>query len=226
MAVDDERTGPGGGPEGMRTAVRDYVATLHATYLDHVSRLPPGERAALPLGAAGELTVVAAAARGLHLVATTERLPPPTGPEVELRDEHAGVAWTLRFFDPSVLPALGLLPDDGPDAAAQVRRVLGLGDVAYHLRVDVGGGLGGHHAQHSGVALANQHAGTVRDVERLRQALPRHTALVDELATCVRLELDRSAALLAADLTGGRLTPTAGTSAAACLRAVLVEVRG
>jgi len=152
-------------PEAMRELVREYVRAVHTTYLDHVAHLPPAVRGALPLVAAGGVTVVAAAARRLHLVATTDRLPAPDGPEVEVADEHRGIAWTVRFFDPSVLPGLGVLADDGPH---DVRRVLGIADTVYHLTVAGGGGLTGHHAQHSGVALANQHAKALRAWETPR----------------------------------------------------------
>lgn len=208
-------------PEAMREQVREYVAAVHATYLDHVAHLAPGTRGALPLVAAGEVTVVAAAARQLHLIATTEPLPAPQGPEVELTGEHRGTSWTVRFFDPSVLPALGLLADD---AADDVRRVLGISDTVYHLTVGVGGGLTAHHAQHSGVALANQHARTARDLERIRRALPRQQRTVDELGDCARLGLDRAAALLATDLTAGRVVPEPGAPADSCLAAVLADV--
>lgn len=214
------------GPEAMREIVRGYVWTVHTTYLDHVRHLPPGDRATLPLvassGRAGSrLTVVAAAARRLHLVATTDVLPAPVGPEAAVADEHRGVRWTVRFFDPSVLPGLGLLDDDTP---AQVRRALGVGDTVYHLTVAPGGGLSGHHAQHSGVALANRHQKAIRDLDRIRHALPRHERTVDELGACARLGLDRAAALLAAELTAGRVTPAPGTTAAACVDAVLADV--
>ena len=213
------------GPEGIRTAVRDYVWTVHTTYLDHVRHLPPGELTTLPLLTAGHVTVVAAASRGLHLVATTQRLPEPVGPEVSLTDEHRGTRWTVRFYDPSVLPALGVL--SGPeDERAQVRRSLGIVDTVYHLELSAGGGLSAHHAQHSGVALANQHAQLLRDVDLLRSALPRQEGLVDELSTCVRLGLDRSAALLAAELTSGRFVPHSGTKAAACLSGVVADAAG
>lgn len=208
-------------PEAMRALVREYVAALHATYLDHVAHLAPGTRAALPLVAARRLTVAVAATRQLHLVATTTPMPAPQGPEVELHDEYRGVAWTLRFFDASVLPALGLLPDDSP---AEVRRALGITDTAYHLTVAIGGGLTGHHASHSGVALANQHSQAVRDLERIRRALPHQERTVDELGDCARLGLDRAAALLAADLTSGRVAPAPGTPANSCLAAVLADV--
>lgn len=208
-------------PEAMRDLVRDYIGVLHATYLDHVRHLPPAERAGLPLVAAGKVTVVAAAAQRLHLLATTDPLPAPQGPEVELTDEHLGTTWTVRFYDPSVLPDLGLLAEDAPD---NVRRVLGIKDTVYHLAVTVGGGLSGHHAQHAGVALANQHAKVVRDVDRVRRALPGRLGLVNEFGDCVRLGLDRTAALLAAELTSGRVVPATGTSAVSCLEAVLDDV--
>jgi len=205
----------------MREIVRDYVGTVHRTYLDHVHHLPPAERGALPLLRATDVTVIAAAARRLHLVATTDTLPPPQGPEVGVVDEHNGTRWTVRFFDASVLPVLGLLTEDTPE---DVRRVLGVSDIVYHLTVNVGGGLTSHHAQHSGVALANQHAKTTRDLDRIRHALPGQGRLVDELAACARLSLDRAAALLAAELTSGRVVPDPGTSADSCLRAVLDDV--
>jgi hypothetical protein len=211
-----------GRPEAMRDLVRDYVGALHATYLDHVQHLPPAERAALPLVAAREVTVIAAAAHRLHLLATTDTLPAPHGPEVEVKDGHQGVRWTVRFYDPSVLPELGLLAEG--DDPADVRRVLGVADTVYHLTVDVGGGLSGHHAQHSGVALANQHAKASRDLDRLRRAVPHQARTVDELGACVRNGLDRAAALLAADLTEGRFVPVAGTPAATCLDAVMEDL--
>jgi hypothetical protein len=208
-------------PETMRDLVRDYVRAVHTTYLDHVRTLPPAERAALPLVAATTLTVVAAAARRLHLVATTDPLPTPRGPEVAVTDEHNGLTWTVRFYDPSILPELGLLTDDAP---ADVRRTLGVADTVYHLTVDVGGGLSGHHAQHTGVALANQHTKTTRDLDRIRRAVPGRAGLVDELGVCARNGLDRACALLAAELTAGRVVPRAGTPAASCLDAVADEV--
>jgi hypothetical protein len=211
------------GPEAMRQVVRDYVWTVHATYLDHVRHLPPGERAALPLVAAGEVTVVAAAARRLHLLAVTDALPAPAGPEVEVVDEHLGLRWVLRFFDPSVLPALGLLADDTPE---EVRRVLGVSGTLYHLSVEAGGGLDEHHARHTGVALANEHARTIRAVDRLRAAFPRRVSTVDELGVCVRLGLTRAAGLLGADLTDGRVRADPDRSPGDVLDAVLADVTG
>lgn len=208
-------------PEAMREIVRDYVRSVHTTYLDHVRHLPPAVRGALPLVAATDVTVIAAAAHRLHLVATTDTLPPPHGPEVGVVDDFVGTRWTVRFFDSSVLPSLGVLVEDTPE---DVRRVLGVNDVVYHLTVNVGGGLTAHHAQHSGVALANQHARTIRDLDKIRHALPWHVQLIDELGSCARLGLDRAAALLAAELTSGRVAPKPGTPAHSCVRAVLDDV--
>ena len=205
----------------MRDLVGDYVNALHATYLDHVRHLPPAERGALPLVAARQLTVIAAATQRLHLLATTNSMPALHGQEVEFADDYQGLTWTLRFYDPSVLPDLGLLAEDSPDA---VRRILGVADTVYHLAVDVGGGLSAHHAQHSGVALANQHAKTVRDLDRIRRALPQQVRGVDELGACVRTGLDLAAALLATELTAGRVVPAPGTPAAVSLQAVLDDV--
>jgi hypothetical protein len=205
----------------MRETVRDYVRAVHASYLDTVRHLPPAERGALPLVSAEGVTVLAAASRRLHLVATTDRLPGPRGPEVAVVDDHAGTRWTVRFFDPSVLPDLGILAEDTPE---EVRRVLGVSDTVYHLTVEVGGGLTEHHAQHSGVALAHLHTKRSRDLDRLRHALPQQARVVDELGACARLGLDRAASLLATELTSGRVVPLPGTSAEACLEAVLETV--
>src|SRR5206468_11966855 len=54
-----------GKPEAMRAALRGYVASLHHAYLGVAALLPPGERAALPLLRAGQVTVIVAAARHL-----------------------------------------------------------------------------------------------------------------------------------------------------------------
>jgi hypothetical protein len=209
------------GPEAMREIVRDYVRAVHAAYLDQARHLPPAEQGALPLLAAAGLTVVAAAGRRLHLVATTDRLPPPRGQEVELSDEYEGTGWTMRFYDPSVLPDLGVLAEDTPEA---VRRALGISDTVYHLTLDIGGALSGHHAQHSGVALVNQHTRVARDLARLRRAYPGRLALIDELAVCARIGLERAAALLTAELTSGRVEPAAGRAATACVAAAVEDV--
>lgn len=204
----------------MRRLVRDYVLAVHATYVDHVRHLPPGERAALPLASGRTLTVCVAAARQLHLIAVEGTLPAVVD-EPDDVDEYGDIRWVVRFYDPSVLPELGLLADDDP---ADVRGVLGVTDPLYHLTVTPGGRLDGHHAQHSGVALANQHTRTGRELERVRIALPRRASLVDEFAVCVRLGLDTAAAALARDLSDGRVDSRRGTSAATTLDALVADV--
>ena len=197
------------GPEAMRQRLADYVHALHAAYLQHLELLAPAERAAMPLARRETVTVAVAAARDLHLLATTDPLPAPRGPEVELGDEVGGVRWSLRFYDASILPELGLVAGRGPDGSddpAAVRRVLGIADVIYHLSVSPGGGLGGHHAQHAGVALANQHASAIRDGHSLRQAFPGRESLVDELVIAERLGLDSATRLLARALAGPAAT--------------------
>jgi hypothetical protein len=207
----DEDDRPAAGPEEMRQRLTDYVLALHQAYLTHLELLAPAERASLPLAGGGPLTVVVAAARELHLVATREPLPRPRGPEVEVTDEFGGVTWTVRFFDPSILPELGLVtgyPGASGDEAHEVRRVLGVADVVYHLSVSVGGGLTAHHAQHAGVALANQHAAAFRDGQSIRRAFPGREAWVDEFVVAERLGMAHSARMLAGAIAGPALTDT------------------
>jgi hypothetical protein len=184
----------------MRAALRSYVAALHHAYLGVAALLPPGERAALPLLRAGEFTVVVAAARYLHVLATADPLPVPHGQEVAEHDTDGDLAWIVRFYDPVVLPALALVQEPGPPASGDVRRVIGITDVIYHLSVAPGGGLAPHHAQHAGTGLANQHAAAVRDADTLRAALRGREAVVDEFAVAERLGLHHAVRMLAAAL--------------------------
>lgn len=204
----------------MRRLVRDYVQALHATYLDHVRHLPPGERAALPLAVGRQITVAVAAARQLHLIALDGPLPTVLD-EPDDVDAHGEVQWVMRFYDPSVLPELGLIADDDP---TDVRRVLGVIAPLYHLTVTPGGGLDGHHAQHSGVALANEHTRVGRGLDRVRAAYPRRASLIEEFAVCVRLGLDTASAALARDLSGGRVDSPAAMPARATLDALVLDL--
>ena len=194
---------PLGSPEEARAQLRDYVRALHHAYLGGARLLAPGDRAALPLLAAARVTVVVAAARHLHLIATTDRLPAPRGQEVAEADELDGLSWTVRFYDPVVLPELGMIGEHAGADPVAVRRALGIGDVLYHLSVTPGGGLTAHHAQHAGTALVNEHAAAARDGESLRALLPGRADLVDELITAERLGLRQSLRLLAGVLGGG-----------------------
>ena len=219
---------PLGSPEDARAQLRGYVRALHHAYLAGARLLAPGERAALPLLAAPRVTVAVAAARHLHLIAATDALPAPRGQEVAVGDELDGLTWTVRFYDPVVLPELGMIGEhEGSDPAA-VRRALGIAGVLYHLSVTPGGGLSAHHAQHAGTALVNEHAAAARDGESLRALLPRQAGLVDELVIVERLGLPHSLRLIAAALAGadaGVAAAIGGDDDAAVRRAVLAAAR-
>ncbi len=147
----------------MRQAMADFVAAVHEAYLAQARLLPPAAQARLPLLQAPRLTVAAAGARNLHVIGTAESFPAPVGQEVELTGEADGLAWELRFFDPVVLPVLGLVAEaDGP-APDEVRRVLGVGTYLYHLVVEPGSQLTPHHATHAGTGLASAHAAAARE---------------------------------------------------------------
>jgi hypothetical protein len=194
---------PPAGPEAMRAQLCGYVAALHHAYLGAAELLPPGERAALPLLRTGKITVVVAAARYLHLIATPDPLPAPRGQEVAEPDAEGDLAWTVRFYDPVVLPPLAVIDESAGPAPRDVLRVLGINRVIYHLSVSPGGGLTPHHAQHAGTGLANQHAAACRDADTLRAALRGREELVDEFAVAERLGLHHAVRLLAAQLAPG-----------------------
>ena len=113
------------GPEAMRAAVAGYIQEIHRAYVDQAATFSPGVRGRMPLLTSGPITVAAVAARNLHLLATTEELGPLTGPEVALDAEYGGLAWSLRFYDPVVLPDLGLLQEQDEPAFEEVKRALG-----------------------------------------------------------------------------------------------------
>jgi len=219
---------PLGRPEDARAQLRGFVLALHQAYLGGARQLAPGERAALPLLAAAQVTVVVAAARHLHLVATTDRLPPPSGQEVAEADSCDPLRWTVRFYDPVVLPELGLITEDPDPDPVAVRRVLGISAVLYHLSVTPGGGLTPHHAQHAGTALLNEHAALARDGASLRSLLRGREDLVDEFVIAERLGLHRSLRLLAtalADGDPGVADAVARSDDAAVRRALLAAAR-
>lgn len=214
-------------PEEMRERLTDYVYALNKAYLSHIELLAPAERASMPLASQSRITVAVAAARDLHIIATPDALPAPRGPEVENTDEYAGVSWSVRFFDASILPELGIVETVGGDGSASspvaVRRVLGVADVVYHLSVSIGGGLDAHHAQHAGVALANQHAAAIRDGQAIRHTYPGREHLVDEFVVAERLGLAHSARLLAREISGGRVgSAPADTDIAALRKGLLI----
>ena len=187
------------GPEDMRQAVAGYIAAIHRSYLAQAETFPPAVRGAMPLLAAGSFSVAAAAARNLHLIATTEPLGPPRGQEVELAASDSGLAWTVRFFDPVVLPELGLVEETAEAPAfGEVRRLLGVTTVLYHLTASPGSVFSAHNASHVGTGLASGHTAAARDFEVIRQRARGREDLVDELAGASAAGLRRAQALLAA----------------------------
>jgi hypothetical protein len=185
------------GPEAMRAAVAGYIQEIHRAYVDQAATFSPGVRGRMPLLSAGRITVAAIAARNLHLLATTEELGPLTGPEVAVDADYGGLAWSLRFYDPVVLPDLGLLEERDEPAFDEVKRALGVSTVLYHVVAQAGAGLSGHHATHVGTGLANGHSSAARDFETIRSRARGRETLVDELAGAAIAGLPRAQALLA-----------------------------
>jgi hypothetical protein len=218
---------PPAGPERMRQAMADFVAAVHEAYLAQARLLAPAAQARLPLLQAPRLTVAAAAARNLHVIGTSESFPAPVGQEVEVTGEADGLTWELRFFDPVVLPVLGLVAEaDGP-APEEVRRVLGVGTYLYHLVVEPGSQLTPHHATHAGTGLASAHAAAARELETIRsRAVPGHQDLVDELAGATTAGLVRAQSLLARELAPGDPAVAAAADPAAIRAALVKALRG
>lgn len=171
----------GTAPEQMRAAMAAYVEAVHHAYADAVATLAPADRGRMPLIRCGTFTVAAVGTRYLHVVATADPLPEPLGPEVEVVGETDGLCWRLRFFDPVIVPGLGLLDESAEPAQAEVRALLGVRTHLYHLAVAPGGGLSAHHAQHAGTGLGHTHAAAERDYASLAQLLPSKARLVEEM---------------------------------------------
>src|ERR1700759_1806232 len=108
-------------PEQMRTAVARYVEEIHRAYVAQALTFAAAVRGRMPLLAPGPLTVAAVGVRNLHVLATRDLLGPVRGPEVEMSGSLEGLSWTLRFFDPVVLPALALIDETGEPAFGEVR---------------------------------------------------------------------------------------------------------
>lgn len=185
-------------PMQMRTAVAGYVAEIHRSYLAQADTFAPAVRGRMPLLAGGQLSVAAVGSRNLHILATRESLGPVREPEVELPGELPGLIWMLRFYDPVVVPALGLVDESQGPAFEEIRASLGIGTVVYHLVAEPGSGLNGHNATHVGTGLANGHTAAARDFEAVRHRLPGREALLDELVGASVAGLGRAQALLAA----------------------------
>lgn len=213
----------------MRAAMADYIRTVHQAYLSQSAGQPPAVRGRLPL-LARPFTVIAAGVRNLHVLATTEALPPPSGQEVALPDQLGELSWTTRFYDPVVLPALGVIDESAGPASAQVRRTLGVSTYLYHLIVQPGSELTGHHAGHAGAGLAMSHVADARDFEAIRARARGREALVDEMEGAALAGLVRAQALLAreiapADDAVAALAASGTPEPAEVRRAVLAAVR-
>jgi hypothetical protein len=225
-------TTPAASPEAMRRAMADYVRSVHQAYLDAAALLPPAEQARLPLlaTAPGTLTVLAVGARNLHVLATREALPAPVGQEVALDDDLPGLGWTLRFFDPVIVPALGLIDEADQPRPDLVRDALGVRTVVYHLTVPPGGGLTPHHAMHAGTGLAHGHASACRDLDAIAALLPRREQLVAELRGADVAGLSAAGLLLARALAPGSIELAGmdleSADAVAVRRALLAHLRG
>jgi hypothetical protein len=193
----------GPGPEAMRAAMADYVAAVHTSYLDASADLTAGERGRLPLVAAGAFTVAAVGSQNLHIIGTCDQLPAPTGQEVSLAGSDRDLAWTLRFFDPVIIPGLGLVDESREPQPDQIRDLLGLSGVVYHLTVPPGGGLSAHHALHAGTGLAHSHATASRDYDTLSNLLPRQASAIAEMRAAEASGLVVAVTLLAQHISGG-----------------------
>lgn len=184
-------------PEDMRRAVAGYVQEIHRAYVAQALTFPPGVQGQMSLLKSPVLTVAAVAARNLHVLATAESLGPLHGPEVSLRGEVEPLTWELRFFDPVVIPGLGLIDESGGPAFDEVRHALGIGTVVYHFVAKPGAGLSAHQASHVGTGLANGDSAVARDFESIRSRVRGREALVDEMAGAARAGLVQAQLLLA-----------------------------
>jgi hypothetical protein len=180
---------------------------------------------------AGDFGVAAVGAGNLHIIASRDKMAPPQGPEVAIDDELDPLHWTLRFFDPVVLPALGVIDESAGARGDLVRRALGLSTYLYHLVVQPGGQLTAHHATHAGSGLANAHLAVARDFEAIRAHARGREQLVDEMEGAAAAGLVRAQALLAVEIAGGdaavaEVARAAALDAVALRRALLDSVRG
>lgn len=214
----------------MRQSMAEYVRSIHDAYTAQARTQPPAVRGQMAL-IGGEITVIAAGAANLHVVATRETLPPPVGQEVEVAETiEGGPSWILRFYDPVVLPSLGVIDESEAPRPDLVRRVLGVSTHLYHLIVQPGAELTAHHGGHAGAGLANSHVARSRDYESMRSAARGREALVDEMEGADVAGLLHAQALLAGAIVPGseevsRLVADPSKDREATRRAVLAAVR-
>lgn len=222
------------GPERMRSAVADYVREVHAAYLRTIGTHAAAVQGRMPLLSPEPLSVAAVGARYLHLIATRERLGDGArGTIASVAGEAGPIRWTVHFYDPSVVPALGLLDErDGP-AADAVREAIGLRTHLYHLTLRPPADLAAHHAGHTGAGLAGAHAQAAREFDAVARSMPLRTALANEFEGASVAGLPIAAALLARAIApyDASVTAAAGpagtapTDLAGLRKAVLAAVR-
>ena len=114
------------------------------------------------------------------------------------RGRCRGSTWTLRFYDPVVTPALGLISEDAGPAYAEVRGALGVTTVVYHVVAQPGSGLtAAPRRARRRRARGRAHGGGARTSRRSARGVPGREALVDELVGAAHAGLPRAQALLA-----------------------------
>lgn len=183
----------------MRDAMADYVRETHKAYLRAALLQTPAVQGRLPLLSGEPLTIAAIGTRYLHLVATREALGAGPGGEIAWVDGQVGpISWRLHFFDPVVVPALGLIDEAEGPAFAAARDAIGIRTYLYHLTLRPPADLDGHHAGHTGAGLAGAHAAEARDFEAIARAVgPDLAPLVAEFEGAAIAHLDRASGLLA-----------------------------
>ena len=218
------------GPEQMRQAMADYIASVHQAYASQAATHSPAVQGQMAL-LTGPFTVVAAGVQNLHVIGTHESLPAPRGPEVAIEATLDGLQWTVRFYDPVVFPPLGLIDESAGAAGEAVRAAFGLSTYLYHLVVRPGSQLTAHHAGHAGAGLANSHIAAARDFQRIRAHAAGREALVDEMQGAAAAGLRRAQALLARELVPWsdevqKLTSVVDLDPSAIRKAVLASLAG
>jgi hypothetical protein len=189
----------------MRDAVADYVREAHDAYLRAALLQRPAVQGRLPLLSGEALTVAAIGTRYLHLVATREALGGGPRGEIAFVDGAAGpISWRLHFFDPVVVPALGLIDESEGPAFAAARDAIGIRTYLYHLTLKPPADLDPHHAGHTGAGLAGAHVAEARDFEAIGRAVAADLApLAAEFEGAAIAHLDRASGLIARTLAPG-----------------------
>ena len=116
-------------PEDMRAAVAEYVTALHRSYLAQADTFPPAVRGRDAAARRRRRSRSPPSARAT----CTSRHPggarAAAGPGGGARPGSLpGLDWSLRFYDPVVAPALGLIDERAGPAYAEVRARAGRHD--------------------------------------------------------------------------------------------------